>query len=116
MRRDIERPEMPDEITPEWLAMVRSEGARPLPDDPSLIRVHADGPRGERQIIIARDDLHRARVADTEFIDGLAPPQAWVTTFDHIEWEPLQVAVGSCGLPACRCGLAWRPVPGAVAA
>ena len=106
---------MPQHITVEWLQWVRESGVQPRPADPSLIRLQPvtyggadDG--AERMVVVARDDYRHARNLDTEFTDSLGPPRAWVATFDHIAREPLEIAVASCGLPACRCGLAWRPV------
>ena len=108
-------PRVPQHLTMEWLQWVRESGLQPRPADPSLIRLMATTYGGaddgaQRMVVIARDDYRHALNRDTEFTDSLGPPHTWVATFDHIAREPLEIAVAPCGLPACRCALAWRPV------
>lgn len=70
----------------------------------------------ERLVEIDVADIRHAWARDTELSEtGLEGPLAWVGTFDHREGETIAIAVTSCGLPACRCGLAWRPFPRASA-
>ena len=103
------------DVTFDELIEMRRGAMPPQPDDPDLCRVFASAGRhfpgfAQRELIVPRTAYAHARARDTEFVDGLAGPEAWVTTFDHIEHEPIEIAVTSCGLPACRCALAWRPV------
>ena len=70
----------------------------------------------ERLVEIDAADVRHACARDTEWREtGLEGPLAWVDTFDNCEIEAIAIAVTSCGLPACRCDLAWRPVPRASA-